>query len=102
MRKLLVFQVLILFICVAVYTQALSMQKTEKSHESIIKLDDQSPGLNSESTQEDNNPIVFITKSGRKYHSDNCSSLARSKIKIKLSDAKSRGYTPCSRCNPPR
>jgi competence protein ComEC len=44
---------------------------------------------------------VYITKTGEKYHRDNCSYLAQSKIAIALSEAKSSGYTPCSRCNPP-
>lgn len=44
--------------------------------------------------------IVHITKTGEKYHSDGCSYL-KSDIPISLADAVSRGYTPCSRCNPP-
>lgn len=44
---------------------------------------------------------VYITKSGKKYHSENCSSLRKSSIPIDLKDAVSRGYTACSRCNPP-
>lgn len=48
-----------------------------------------------------NDPIVYITKSGKKYHRGSCSSLRRSKIPIRLSEAKARGYTPCKRCKPP-
>lgn len=44
---------------------------------------------------------VFITKSGKKYHTENCSSLRSSSIPITLSEAIQKGYTPCSRCNPP-
>lgn len=44
--------------------------------------------------------IVHITKTGEKYHSDGCSYL-KSDIPISLADAVGRGYTPCSRCNPP-
>ncbi len=46
--------------------------------------------------------IVYITKTGKKYHQGSCSYLSKSKIATKLVDAKSNGYTPCSRCNPPR
>lgn len=46
--------------------------------------------------------IVYVTKTGEKYHLDGCRSLSKSKISIKLSDAKSKGYTPCSICNPPK
>ena len=44
---------------------------------------------------------VFVTRTGKKYHLDGCSSLRRSKIEITLSEAKER-YGPCGRCNPPR
>ena len=44
---------------------------------------------------------VYVTKTGKKYHSKNCSSLRRSKIAISLVEAKQK-YGPCSRCNPPR
>lgn len=45
---------------------------------------------------------VYVTKTGEKYHSAGCSSLAKSQISKSLSAAKSAGYTPCSKCNPPR
>lgn len=48
--------------------------------------------------QED--PTVYVTKSGSKYHSAGCSYLSKSSIEMKLSEVGSR-YTPCSRCNPP-
>jgi len=46
--------------------------------------------------------IVYVTKTGKKYHRDGCSLLSRSKIPIKLEDAKKRGYEPCRKCNPPQ
>ena len=46
--------------------------------------------------------MVYITKTGKKYHKDGCSSLSKSKTPISLTDAKSKGYTPCSICNPPQ
>ena len=45
--------------------------------------------------------IVYVTRTGKKYHRDGCSSLRRSKISISLVEAKQR-YGPCSRCNPPQ
>lgn len=45
--------------------------------------------------------IVYITRTGEKYHRNGCSYLSKSKIAVTLSDAVSRGYTPCSRCAPP-
>lgn len=46
--------------------------------------------------------IVYITKTGAKYHNAGCSSLSRSCYEITLSNAVSQGYTPCSKCTPPR
>ncbi len=47
------------------------------------------------------NTIVYITTTGEKYHKSGCQYLSKSKIPIKLKDAKARSYTPCSRCKPP-
>lgn len=44
---------------------------------------------------------VYITKTGEKYHVDGCRYLKSSKIAISLTDAKGKGYGPCSVCNPP-
>jgi len=44
--------------------------------------------------------IVYITKTGSKYHRSGCRYLSRSKIPIMKSEAIARGYTPCSVCNP--
>lgn len=43
---------------------------------------------------------VYITKTGSKYHSSNCSYLKQSKIEIDKNTAISQGYEACSRCNP--
>ena len=45
---------------------------------------------------------VYITRTGKKYHRAGCSYLRSSSIPISLKEAKARGYTPCSRCRPPR
>lgn len=51
--------------------------------------------------EEEKDTLVYITKTGTKYHSNGCSYLKKSCIPIKLDDAISSGYTPCNRCNPP-
>ncbi len=45
---------------------------------------------------------VFITRSGTKYHNKNCTMLKRNYLELTLTEAKRRGYTPCSKCNPPK
>ena len=46
-----------------------------------------------------NSQTVYITKTGKKYHNDGCSSLRKSKIAISLSEAEAEGYTPCQNCH---
>lgn len=41
---------------------------------------------------------VYVTDTGSKYHRAGCRYLWNSRHKIKLSSAKSRGYTACSVC----
>jgi len=45
---------------------------------------------------------VYIKKTGKKYHRATCRYLSKSEIPISLKDAKTKGYTPCSVCNPPK
>jgi cytochrome c5 len=45
---------------------------------------------------------VYVTKTGKKYHTATCRYLAKSKIPMSLKDAKTKGYTPCSVCRPPQ
>ena len=62
--------------------------------------DESSPTL-AVTTPRASGSTVYITRTGRKYHQGSCHYLRRSKIPISLSDAKARGYTPCSVCGPP-
>ena len=46
---------------------------------------------------------VYVAPTGKKYHYEDCSTLARSKriIQLTINEAKGKGYTPCKVCNPP-
>ena len=46
--------------------------------------------------------MVYITRTGSKYHRNHCSYLRSSKIEISLENAVEESYSPCSRCNPPK
>lgn len=45
-----------------------------------------------------NEDVVYVTKSGGKYHKDGCPYLKSSKIMISLEQAIAEGKEPCSRC----
>lgn len=51
--------------------------------------------------QDPKTQIVYVTRTGKKYHRDGCRYLASSKIPISLKDAKARGFTACKVCHPP-
>ena len=43
---------------------------------------------------------VYVTKTGAKYHRENCRYLSKSKIPMSLKDA-AKKYEPCKVCKPP-
>lgn len=45
--------------------------------------------------------IVYVTKSGKKYHRKDCYHLRKSSRAISLREAVKKGYGPCSHCKPP-
>lgn len=45
--------------------------------------------------------VVYITRTGKKYHRGTCRYLRQSKIKTTLAEAKENGYLPCKVCDPP-
>ena len=54
----------------------------------------------SEFIEENNEEIVYITKTGSKYHRESCDSLSNSKIEVSLEDALAKDLEPCKKCNP--
>lgn len=51
-----------------------------------------------EETVTETSQIVYVTRTGSKYHSAGCQYLKKSCIEKDLSVAQSQGYTPCSKC----
>lgn len=43
--------------------------------------------------------LVYVTPKGKKYHREDCTYLTSAKS-MTIAAAESKGYTPCSRCNP--
>ena len=56
---------------------------------------------NSENTALTSSATVYVTRTGECYHRGSCGYLRKSKIPMKLSEARKR-YRPCSKCSPPR
>lgn len=47
------------------------------------------------------NLTVYVNKSGKRYHRENCARMGKNKIPLTLAEAKKRGYTACAICKPP-
>lgn len=74
-----------------------SDKKTNATANSAKKTTAISSNTKSEDKKEE---VVYITKSGKKYHKAGCKYLKSSQIKISKKEAIKKGYTPCSVCNP--
>ena len=47
------------------------------------------------------NVVVYTTRTGKCYHRGSCSSLRKSKYRTTVKRAREAGYRPCQNCNPP-
>jgi len=77
------------------------------SSQEISSGDSGSSSFNSAGTEQSINnsgssggTIVYVTRTGNKYHRGSCSYLRQSKIEIDKEAAIAQGYGACSRCNP--
>lgn len=50
--------------------------------------------------EEQKESVVYITKTGEKYHKENCRHLSKSSIKISRKEAIRNGYAACKVCKP--
>lgn len=73
-----------------VYTTSGSDEKGETGQEGDRE--------NGENDEDNKSQIVYITKTGEKYHENGCMYLSKSKVPVRLSDAEARGYHPCKVC----
>ena len=55
-----------------------------------------------QSSADTQNVTVYITRSGSKYHSAGCRSLAKGSKAVTLKEALAKGLSPCSVCKPPK
>lgn len=63
---------------------------------------DSSAAENSAADSSNNETMVHITATGKKYHRAGCRTLKKSDTEVTLDEAKSMGLSPCGICNPPQ
>ena len=61
-----------------------------------------SPAVQPETQATNQEAMVYVTPTGKKYHLVGCKTIKKSSTAIPLSQAKAEGYTPCKVCNPPQ
>lgn len=76
-----------------------TQMSTSSSLSSTTKASNNSSS-NTENVSTSNSYTVYITDTGKKYHSASCSYLKKSKHAISKDSAISQGYSACSKCNP--
>jgi endonuclease YncB( thermonuclease family) len=83
--------------------QASSVEPNEPNKQDAKPLSTVAPAVRSDNPKEPGNDdvIVYVTKSGTKYHSQGCRFLSKSSIPMKLKEAKGK-YSPCGVCKPPQ
>lgn len=64
-------------------------------------LSESQPDVTTQTAQNNDDPIVYITNTGKKYHTGTCRTLKDSKIEKHLSEV-AGSYEPCKVCSPPR
>lgn len=65
-----------------------------------ISIKDKNEANEREPEKNSGNDIVYITKTGKCYHRENCTALSKSSIAVALTEAESKGLLPCSICKP--
>jgi len=99
-NKLIVFGLII----VLIVAYAVIIGQAYDSEENVLakSLSKSASALECKDKEKKKEVIVYITKTGKKYHKGSCRYLKKSKIKITLEKACKGGYTPCKVCKPPK
>ena len=77
-----------------------STQTTKSQTSKTTTQTTQSTSASAETPAQTTSYTVYVTNTGKKYHSAGCSYLRQSQIAKDKNTAISEGYTACSRCNP--
>lgn len=80
---------------------SISPDPTPETESTTTATQDTSPVVTPAQETSASDTTVYVTNTGKKYHRDGCRHLAKSKIPMALSSAKS-SYGPCGTCKPPR
>lgn len=74
-------------------------KETTAKSEETTKPKETSPASNNTTSKEEKVEKVWVSSTGKKYHSKSSCSNMNSPREITLEEAEKQGYTPCSRCH---
>lgn len=78
----------------------ITFNTTPESYRSNSQGGSRDNGSVEEKTLDYKQQIVYITKTGGKYHREDCKFLKSSKVEIDIEEAIKKGYEPCKVCKP--
>lgn len=85
------------------YEAGIKIYRTDESGTVVFTTDGDNIEIKTERTNQSAKDLtVYITKTGKKYHMEECNLLRESKTPVELSKAKEKGYEPCKTCKPPQ
>jgi len=58
--------------------------------------------LRSEPPAPEQETLVYVTRTGKKYHLKDCRYVRKGKFALTLEEARAKGYEPCKVCRPPK
>jgi peptidoglycan hydrolase CwlO-like protein len=82
--------------------QSLNAKEQAQWDEAFQELKEKGSGITyfAASVQDTSEKMVWIPKSGKKYHKVSTCSNMNNPMQVAVSTATSRGYTPCKKCKP--
>jgi len=93
----------LIFTLLVTFSFIAGLSYNNEGEKSFDKNSSESRAITTHQDQEKKKEVyVYVTKTGKKYHKENCRYLKKSKIKITLKEACKRGFAPCKVCKPPK
>jgi len=97
--------IIISLICLLAGLAGCSKEPAENTKSAANTVITPTAGTKVEAVRPDSEPkkeiIVYVTRTGTRYHRAGCGSLSKTKIAIPLEKAR-KNYLPCNACHPPK
>lgn len=82
----------------AVENQTQTTSTSNKSYERYEEHDEYEFDITYKKDKDDHSPVVYITKTGKRYHTPTCHHTKNAYMKLTVKQAWDRDYAPCYFC----